>query len=235
MFGGLYGDLPAPSAAVSSGDDSKQTQNGQSGTSPSPGGWSANKMAPPTVRKNSFFAAPASVLRNQGTASTPKIRPPAVPSPSTRVVASLSNSRWSTPESTSLEGILPASLPSSPADPTHLSAHDSVLFHSQAPASHPVLVVSSQPSQLPSPAQPALVGASSAVVDEYDPGRPNNYEEFRQERRKKKAEEEMRRQLERRRREEEERERDRELTREAEQVPTLLPRTAIPIGAYRCL
>lgn len=60
------------------------------------------------------------------------------------------------------------------------------------------------------PLQPALVGASATVMEEYDPARPNNYDDFCRERRRRKVEEEMRREVERRRQEEEERERERE-------------------------
>ncbi|KAL2642390.1 hypothetical protein R1flu_009977 [Riccia fluitans] len=60
------------------------------------------------------------------------------------------------------------------------------------------------------PPQPALVGASAAVDEEYDPARPNDYDEYCRERRRRKIEEEMRREVERRRIEEEERERERE-------------------------
>ncbi|GFS37964.1 D111/G-patch domain-containing protein [Actinidia rufa] len=56
--------------------------------------------------------------------------------------------------------------------------------------------------------QPALVGVTSTVVEEYDPARPNDYEEYRREKKKKAAEAEARRELERRRQEEEERERE---------------------------
>ncbi|KAE8728606.1 DRT111 protein [Hibiscus syriacus] len=58
--------------------------------------------------------------------------------------------------------------------------------------------------------QPALVGVTSSVIEEYDTARPNDYEEYRRERKRKAMEEEMRRELERRRREEEEREGERE-------------------------
>lgn len=54
--------------------------------------------------------------------------------------------------------------------------------------------------------QPALVGVTSSVVEEYDPSRPNDYEEYRRERKRKQAEAEVRRELEERER----RERDRE-------------------------
>ncbi|XP_042414010.1 DNA-damage-repair/toleration protein DRT111, chloroplastic-like [Zingiber officinale] len=58
--------------------------------------------------------------------------------------------------------------------------------------------------------QPALVGVTSTVLEEYDPARPNDYEDYRREKKRKTAEEEMKRELERRRWEEEERDRERE-------------------------
>ena len=54
------------------------------------------------------------------------------------------------------------------------------------------------------------MGVTSTVIEEYDPARPNDYEEYRREKKKKLMEAEMRRELERRRQEEEERERERE-------------------------
>ncbi|XP_057494168.1 DNA-damage-repair/toleration protein DRT111, chloroplastic-like isoform X2 [Actinidia eriantha] len=56
--------------------------------------------------------------------------------------------------------------------------------------------------------QPALVGVTSTFVEEYDPARPNDYEEYRREKKTKAVEAEVRRELERRRQEEEERERE---------------------------
>ncbi|GMI93200.1 REQUIRED FOR SNC4-1D 2, DNA-DAMAGE-REPAIR/TOLERATION PROTEIN 111 [Hibiscus trionum] len=81
----------------------------------------------------------------------------------------------------------------------------------------PKTTASSVPASIsPSPAvvateiltqqHPALVGVTSSVIEEYDPARPNDYEEYRRERKRKVMEEEMRREMERRRREEEERE-----------------------------
>lgn len=58
--------------------------------------------------------------------------------------------------------------------------------------------------------QPALVGVTSTIVEEYDPARPNDYEDYRRERARKAKEAAIRRELDNRRREEEERERERE-------------------------
>ncbi|CAN1226681.1 DNA-damage-repair/toleration protein DRT111, chloroplastic [Linum grandiflorum] len=55
-------------------------------------------------------------------------------------------------------------------------------------------------------AQPALVGVQSLVIEEYDPARPNDYEDYRREKKRKALEAERLRELERRRQEEEERE-----------------------------
>lgn len=65
-------------------------------------------------------------------------------------------------------------------------------------------------------AQPALVGITSTVMEEYDPERPNDYEEYKRERKRKAMEAEMRRELEKRRQEEEERERREREERERE-------------------
>lgn len=88
-------------------------------------------------------------------------------------------------------------------------------------ANPPKIVTPSSPAvaQLPSVllddvSQPALVGVTSSVVEEYDPARPNDYEEYRKERKRKAMEAEARRELERRRQEEDERERERDRERE---------------------
>ncbi|CAN8290620.1 unnamed protein product [Cochlearia groenlandica] len=68
--------------------------------------------------------------------------------------------------------------------------------------------------------QPALVGVTSSVIEEYDPSRPNDYEEYRREKKRKAMEAEMKRELEKRRQEEEEKEKrlrqEREKERERE-------------------
>ncbi|KAL0305427.1 UNVERIFIED_CONTAM: DNA-damage-repair/toleration protein, chloroplastic [Sesamum radiatum] len=70
--------------------------------------------------------------------------------------------------------------------------------------------------------QPALVGVTSSVLEEYDPARPNDYEDYRRERKRKQAEAEVRRELEERERRErereerEKRERDRDRDRDRE-------------------
>eukprot|EP01018_Ginkgo_biloba_P025626 Gb_32096 [translate_table: standard] len=68
------------------------------------------------------------------------------------------------------------------------------------------------------PYQPALVGVTSTVMEEYDPCRPNDYEEYRRERRRRAMEAEMRKEMERRRQEEEERERELMALRELEEA-----------------
>ncbi|EXB75234.1 DNA-damage-repair/toleration protein [Morus notabilis] len=71
------------------------------------------------------------------------------------------------------------------------------------------------PTVVPEPvAQPALVGVTSTVLEEYDPARPNDYEDYRREKKRKLMEVEMRKELERRRQEEEERERREKQERE---------------------
>ncbi|KAL9423506.1 hypothetical protein AB3S75_035572 [Citrus x aurantiifolia] len=70
----------------------------------------------------------------------------------------------------------------------------------------------SSPAIAPSPddvaalPQLALVGVTSTVIEEYDPARLNDYEDYRREKKKKAVDAEIRRELERRRQEEKERE-----------------------------
>lgn len=75
-----------------------------------------------------------------------------------------------------------------------------------------------KPLSPPLSVQTALVGVTSTVVEEYDPSRPNDYEDYRRERRRRAVEAEMRRELERRRLEEEERERELVAMREKEET-----------------
>ncbi|EER87881.1 hypothetical protein BDA96_10G053300 [Sorghum bicolor] len=65
----------------------------------------------------------------------------------------------------------------------------------------------------PAPAtsfQPAFVAVQSTVLEEYDPARPNDYEDYRKDKLRRAKEAELNKELERRRREEQERERERE-------------------------
>lgn len=74
---------------------------------------------------------------------------------------------------------------------------------------HQTKPVSSNPSSYPD-SGPALVAVTSTVIEEYDPARPNDYEEYKREKKKRAMEAEMKKELEKRRREEEERERERD-------------------------
>jgi len=58
--------------------------------------------------------------------------------------------------------------------------------------------------------QPAFVAVQSTVLEEYDPARPNDYEDYRKDKLRRAKEAELSKELERRRREEQERERERE-------------------------
>ena len=70
-------------------------------------------------------------------------------------------------------------------------------------------VVAAEPAPAPS-FQPAFVAVQSTVLDEYDPARPNDYEDYRKDKLRRAKEAELSKELERRRREEQERERERE-------------------------
>ncbi|XP_062233568.1 DNA-damage-repair/toleration protein DRT111, chloroplastic [Phragmites australis] len=58
--------------------------------------------------------------------------------------------------------------------------------------------------------QPAFVAVQSTVLEEYDPARPNDYEDYRKDKLRRAKEAELSKELERRRREEQEREKERE-------------------------
>ncbi|KAI4368062.1 hypothetical protein MLD38_016668 [Melastoma candidum] len=76
-----------------------------------------------------------------------------------------------------------------------------------SPAPAPAPVLPRPPSPDAAVAPPAnLVAVTSTIVDEYDPARPNDYEDYRRERRRKAAEAERLKEIERLRIEEEERE-----------------------------
>ncbi|RLN11212.1 splicing factor 45 [Panicum miliaceum] len=79
---------------------------------------------------------------------------------------------------------------------------------SAAPAPAPP-VVAAEPAPAPS-FQPAFVAVQSTVLEEYDPARPNDYEDYRKDKLRRAKEAELSKELERRRREEQERERERE-------------------------
>nr|CAB3467073.1 unnamed protein product [Digitaria exilis] len=79
---------------------------------------------------------------------------------------------------------------------------------SAAPAAAPS-IVAAEPAPVTS-FQPAFVAVQSTVLEEYDPARPNDYEDYRKDKLRRAKEAELAKELERRRREEQERERERE-------------------------
>ncbi|WVZ82423.1 hypothetical protein U9M48_029689 [Paspalum notatum var. saurae] len=71
-------------------------------------------------------------------------------------------------------------------------------------------VVAAEPVPAAASFQPAFVAVQSTVLEEYDPARPNDYEDYRKDKLRRAKEAELSKELERRRREEQERERERE-------------------------
>ncbi|KAK9215453.1 hypothetical protein WN944_007458 [Citrus x changshan-huyou] len=80
----------------------------------------------------------------------------------------------------------------------------SLFVSSYSPHSSPAIAPS--PDDVVALPQPALVDVTSTVIEEHDPARPNNYEDYRREKKKKEVDAEISRELERRRQEGEERE-----------------------------
>ncbi|KAJ4798671.1 DNA-damage-repair/toleration protein [Rhynchospora pubera] len=99
--------------------------------------------------------------------------------------------------------------PASILAPPHSLLRPKTLAQSQLKTTAPQPVLLDTTPE-PTSYQPALVGVTSTVIDEYDPAKPNDYEDYRREKKRLAAEEERKREIERRRREEEERERERE-------------------------
>eukprot|EP00897_Mesotaenium_endlicherianum_P004794 jgi/Mesen1/4342/ME000022S03631 len=99
-----------------------------------------------------------------------------------------------------------------PFNPSRLSAAVASLTarNVDSGASPSTSVPNDHVSIAPPSFQPVLVGANALVTEEYDPARPNDYEDILRERRKRKMEDDLRREMERKRQEEEERVRDRE-------------------------
>ncbi|OEL30760.1 DNA-damage-repair/toleration protein DRT111, chloroplastic [Dichanthelium oligosanthes] len=78
-----------------------------------------------------------------------------------------------------------------------------------ASAAPPVVVAEPAPASAAT-FQPAFVAVQSTVQEEYDPARPNDYEDYRKDKLRRAKEAELSKELERRRREEQEREKERE-------------------------
>ncbi|MCD7465176.1 hypothetical protein HAX54_000741 [Datura stramonium] len=89
---------------------------------------------------------------------------------------------------------------------------------SAAPKPHPSIPLDENTNPNPTfgttSFQPALVAVTSSVLEEYDPARPNDYEDYRREKKRKQMEAEVRRELEERERKEREREREEKEKRE---------------------
>ncbi|CAN4081948.1 unnamed protein product [Withania somnifera] len=85
-----------------------------------------------------------------------------------------------------------------------------------APAQKPNENTNPNPNFRTTSFQPALVAVTSSVLEEYDPARPNDYEDYRKEKKRKKMEAEVRRELEERERREGEEKEKREKDKERE-------------------
>ncbi|KAH8938725.1 hypothetical protein BDL97_16G099300 [Sphagnum fallax] len=191
MLGGLYGDLPPPSAAAS--EDEGGGARGGGGSNKAPGSSVSGSGPASSMWSNSSTKlAPPTVRKPSLFAPPPSVLRNAA---ATAAVAAIKPNKVTitTPPG---RGLL-----LSAAAPSRWSSDDAERSLSPAVAQ---------------PAAAALVAVSAAVVEEYDPARPNDYDEYCRERRRRKMEEEMREEMERRRLEEEERERERELHRQRE-------------------
>lgn len=136
-----------------------------------------------------------------------------LPPPSSAEEERSSNSVWSSSAKMAPPTLRKPSTAFAPPQSILKSQQSQIKSKSQIPLQVKTLS-SSQPSTLPTDNpvihQPAFVGVTSTVIEEYDPARPNDYENYRSEKKRRAAEAEMKRELERRRREEEDRERERE-------------------------